>query len=124
MRKNFSPGLPGVSALITILAVLCMAIFSVLSLSTVLSARRLTNRAAEHSTAWYAAEAEAENQLAELRQKGETGEFSFSVPISDNLALCVSVRTEENGSYEILQWQQMYTADWTADDSLDVWTGK
>ena len=124
MRKNFSPGLPGVAALITMLAVLCMAVFSVLTLSTVLSAQRLTQSAAEHSAAWYAAEAEAEERLAAQRQSGEVGECSFTVPVSDTLSLCVSVRTQADGSYEILRWQQVYTADWTADTSLDVWSGE
>ena len=122
-KRAFSPGLPGVSALITVFAVLCIAVFAVLALSTSLSDERLTDAAVAHSEEYYRAEAQAEERLAEARAQGETGELSFQVPISDTLSLCVGAQLGVDGKYEILQWQQVYTADWSADESLDVWLG-
>lgn len=123
-KKTSSVGLPGVSSLITILAVLCIAVFAVLALSTALSSRRLSDAALKHSREYYAAVASAEEQIADLRSKGTEGTKQFSVPISETLALAVEADFTPDGKAEITRFQQVYAADWTADESLDVWDGE
>ena len=123
--------LPGGRALMAILAVLCLTVFAILALSTVLADDRLADASVAATEAWYQADATAEATLAALR-RGETpdgveslgnGEYAYAVPISTEQTLTCRVRIAGSG-YEILTWQAVRTADWQADDSLSVWGGE
>lgn len=129
-RQRFSPPAVGGSSLLVIFAVLCLTVFAMLALSTVQANGRLSDASAEAVTAYYAADAQAEAILAQLRAgrvpedvtvTGET--YTYTCPISDTQALEVEVRV--NGTdYEVLRWQSVSTADWQADESLHVWDGQ
>lgn len=129
-RQRFSPPAVGGSSLLVIFAVLCLTVFAMLALSTVQANGRLSDASAEAVTAYYAADAQAEAILAQLRAgrvpedvtvTGET--CTYTCPISDTQALEVEVRV--NGTdYEVLRWQSVSTADWQADESLHVWDGQ
>ena len=121
-RNNISIGTPGAAALMIIFAVLCLSVFAVLSLSTVLADVRLADSLNAGVDSWYAADAEAEEILAGLREEGASGTRSFSVPISGTMELQVTAELAE-GDYRILQWQSKYTADRSAVDQLQVWQG-
>lgn len=120
----------GLSSLLTIFAVLCMVVFTLLTLSTVLAARSLSDSAADSALDYYRAELEAEATLARLRS-GEIpentrqtgGVFCYDIPISDTQTLAVEVMVE-GSSYTILRWQAVSSAQWTADESLPVWDGQ
>ena len=129
-RQRFSPPAVGGSSLLVIFAVLCLTVFAMLALSTVQANGRLSDASAEAVTSYYAADAQAEAILAQLRAgrvpedvtvTGET--YTYTCPISDTQALEVEVRV--NGTdYEVLRWQSVSTADWQADESLHVWDGQ
>ena len=122
-RNNMSVGTPGAAALMIIFAVLCLAVFAVLSLSTVLADVRLANSVNRGIDNWYAADSKAEEILAGLREDGaQKSVQNFSVPISDTMELQVSA--ELNGEdYKILRWQSKHTGDRSEEDQLQVWPG-
>ena len=132
MEKNSHPafGTPGASSLMVIFAVLCIAVFAVLSLSTVLSGKRLDETATNSSLEYYIADCYAEELLARIRA-GEKPEnvgikgnlYDYSVPISETRAIEVQVMVDKD-KYEILKWQVVYTGDWSADEKMSVWTGE
>lgn len=128
-EKRFSVPVMGGSSLLTILSVLCLVIFALLSVSTVQSQRSLSEASAAAVEGYYAADCRAEEILARLRtgevprdvsKEGTT--YRYSCPISDTQSLEVEVELE-GGDYTILRWQAVSTTDWEEDDSLNVWTG-
>ena len=130
MKKRTSLPMVGGSSLLVIFAVLCLCIFALLSLNTAQAGARLSRRSAEAVSAYYAAETQAEEILARLREGDIPDSVSFSgdicsytCPISDTQELRVTVRLDNANSYELLQWQTVSTSPWQADDSIDVWDG-
>ena len=132
MNKKISFSFPGVglSSLLVIFAVLCLAVFSLLAISTAKADERLSVQSRDSILAYYRAELEADTLIAQLRN-GEIpqeiisndGVFAFRCPISDTQALEVAVRL--NGeSYQILRWQSVSVTDWQTDDKLPVWNGQ
>lgn len=126
-KKRPATGTPGASSLMVIFAVLCIAVFAVLSLSTALAGKRLEESSLNSAADYYQADCEAERILAQLRTgerpadvTEEDGVFSYSVPISDTRTLEVRARVDGD-NYEILSWQSVYTATWAADDKISVW---
>lgn len=122
-KTEISLGTPGAASLMVIFAVLCLAVFAVLSLSTALADSRLEHTAADTILKYYHADAAAEEYLSELRAKRENGEYDYSIPVSDTQILSVRARIDEDG-YNILKWQLEYSADWEADESMNVWNGE
>lgn len=129
-RRRFSPPAVGGSSLLVIFAVLCLTVFAMLTLSTVQADGRLSDAAANAVTAYYAADAQAEAILAQLRA-GEVPEgvtahgdtYTYTCPISDTQALEVEVRLRGR-DYEVLRWQSVSTTSWQADEHLQVWDGQ
>ena len=89
-KRTFHGASVGAASLLTVFAVLCLAVFAMLSLATVKANERLGD-AAEHAvTAYYEADCRAEEILAHLRcgeiPSGVTewdGRFFYSCPISE-----------------------------------------
>lgn len=131
MTKGRKDGLPpvGGSSLLVIFAVLCLTVFALLALSTVEAGGRLSQKAISSVEEYYAADARAEEILADLRvgkmTEGVTvkdGVYSYAVPIRDGQSL--SVRLHLTGSEEtILQWKTVVESKWMPDESLPVWNG-
>lgn len=129
MRKHDAPAAVGGGSLLVIFATLCLVVFALLGLSTVLAEGRLSTASAEAVSAYYQADAQAEAMLARLRAgelpEGVTREgstYRYQCPISETQALQVAVLL--NGStYEILQWQVVSTTDWGAENAPAVWDG-
>ena len=65
--QKFSPPAIGGSSLLAIFALLTLCIFTLLSLSTVLAEKRLSEAAADGTVRYYAADLQAEETLAKLR---------------------------------------------------------
>jgi len=128
-RDSFSPPAIGGSSLLVIFGVLCLTVFALLSLSSVLAERRLADAAVQSVTDHYRAELRAEEIYARLRQ-GEAvegvreteGTYEYMIPISARQTLAVAVR-REGESWTVLRWQAV-TTETELDDSLDVWKGQ
>lgn len=128
MAKKESTPMPAVggSSLLVIFAVLCLTIFALLGLSTVQAGGRLSQASADAVTAYYEADARAEEILARLRC-GEVpavvtkvdNHYSFTLPISQSQQLAVEVQLDGNG-WTVLRWQAVSTVNWVPDDSLPV----
>lgn len=128
-EKRISLPAIGGSSLLVILAVLCLVVFSLLALNTVLAEQRLSEAATQRTLDWYAADLKAQEIFARLRN-GETvpgveqtGErYRYSVPISDHQTLLVAV-TEADGRWEVLSWQMLAHPEEKA-ETLPVWQGQ
>ena len=132
-KQRFSPPAVGGISLLVVFAVLCLTVFALLALTTVQADNRLADASARAVTDYYAADCQAQEILARLRN-GERPEgvktegaapvqVSYACPISDTQELQVSVRIEADGSYTVLRWQAAPTGEWESDDSMDVWDG-
>lgn len=129
MKKvtGFTPPAVGISSLLVIFAVLCLCVFSLLSLSTVQADRRLSDAARASVENYYRADSQAQQILARLRNgenvpgvTEENGVFAYGCALSDSQMLAVQVALE-GSDYTVLRWQVISTAYWEAEDKLPVW---
>ena len=128
----------GITSLTVILCVLCLTVFSVLTLSTALSEKEFAENRAAATKDYYEAEAEAAKLVNELQIAWENGAdlqeiaekneiliendvFRFQKMIDERQELHVVLRLE-NG-FKIEAWQVVSVVDWTPDDSIQVWDG-
>ena len=136
-------GVSGAVSLVMIFCVLCLAVFSVLTLATADRERNLAELTARSAAEYYAADGQAVRIVAALREGdtvpagvevahtvseypgGPVEEAEFIVPINDDLSLDVAVRLRDQGgeTCEILRWQTVYTGTWEIDESMDIWDG-
>lgn len=107
--------LVGGSSLIVIFAVLCLAVFAMLMLTTENSARRLSQVSAEAVRAYYEADTRAELTAAAIRNGDvpahvtvEGSRCFYSEAISDTRYLHVELELRE-GEWVILRWQAVST---------------
>ena len=129
-KERFSPPAVGGSSLLVIFAVLCLTVFALLGLSCVQAGGRLSDASAQAVSAYYDADCRAEEILAALRQgvvmegvrREADGIYAYTCPISDTQALEVRVRLDGE-DWSVLRWQAVSTAQWEADESLDLWDG-
>ena len=129
-KKPLTPTVIGGSSLLVIFAVLCLTVFSLLSLATVRADGKIGDSAAASVAAYYAADCRAEALLARLRAgempegvTEENGIYSYYCPISDTQALWVQVELTDT-DYTVLRWQAVPADTRHADDSLPVWNGE
>ena len=127
-KERFSIPAIGGSSLLVVFAVLCLVIFSLLSVSTVLAEQRISEAALRTTTDWYAADLEAQTIFAQLRngqqvpgveQNGQI--YGYSVPISEHQTLFVTLKETESG-WEILSWQAKAHPE-DGETTLPVWQG-
>lgn len=133
-RLRISPPMVGGSSLLIIFAVLCLTVLAMLSLTTAQNNDRLSRASADSVAAYYAADAQAEEILTRLH-RGETPDgvtvgtdgagtlCEYAVPISGTQELSVCVRLE-GADWKVLRWKAVSMADWTPDDSMEVWNGE
>lgn len=129
-RRIAAPPPVGGSSLLVIFGVLALTVFALLTLTTVQADGRLSQASADAVAAYYAADCQAEEILAQLRS-GETPEgvaadgdtYYYRCPISGTQDLSVAVRVAGR-DYTVLRWQAVSAVDWTADESLAVWDGE
>ena len=131
MKKSMkiTPPTVGASSLLVIFAVLCLTVFSLLSISTVQADGRLGDKTQAAVYGYYGADCEAEAILARLRA-GEIpagvakkdGVFSYACQISPTQMLIVEV-TVAGADYTVHRWQAVSTTQWQADERIPVWTG-
>lgn len=131
-KQRFSPPALGGTSLLVVFAVLCLTIFALLSLTTVQADVRLADASAKAVEAYYAADCQAQEILARIRNGEEPGGVHFTggrsrlveyaVPITETQELQVEVRLED-GTYVIERWQAVSTGEWSGNEALDVWDG-
>ena len=135
----------GSASIIMIFAILCLTVFSALSLVTAVSEKKTAQRFADATAAYYEADSEAVdiknsiqaaldsgetlNQAAESvgARSSETGQIiTYSVPLSDNISQIAVVLAYNSGTgtLEDLSWEKKDISEWTPDDSLEVWNGE
>ena len=128
-KERFAPPAIGGSSLLVIFAILCLTVFALLSLSTVQANSRLADASAEAISNYYAADCQAEAILARIRA-GELPEgvwvdgdiYEYVCPISDTQELNVQVQLDGD-AWTVLSWCAVSTAEWEAEESLDLWDG-
>ena len=136
-------GVSGAVSLVMIFCVLCLAVFSVLTLATADRESKLSAMTARNAADYYEADRLAVAVVAALRDgtalptdvevarvfssypDGAAEDAEFTIPIGENQALDVAVRLRDRGgeTCEILRWQTVYTGSWEPDDTLAVWDG-
>lgn len=133
MKNKKSAGLPvvGVSALLTIFAVLCLTVFTLLSVATVQADLRLARQARLSVTVYNVEEHKAHQILARLRAGEEVegverdaNRYRFVRPVG-SIHRQLAVEVELDGTdYRILQWQLQPTQEWANEEELPVWNGE
>lgn len=134
MKKKGIPVMNvGISLLILIFMTLALLTFSVLSLENAVADRRLSQKAADHTTAYYDAANRIQEQIADRMQEAQEQnlaagtQFSFQEEVSDGQILVASVVVTGDGEerdFDVVQWQLQSPEDWEADRSLDVYQGE
>ena len=131
----------GSASIVLVFAVLCLSIFTMVSLLTALTEDSLITTEIQLVEAFYAADTVAEMVLAEILAAEILPEnirgidieaywdwdtmteiVSFVSPITDTKELYVVVAIGLYG-YEILSWRMFNIGEWQADDRLNVWQG-
>ena len=132
----------GSSSIVLVFAVLCLTVFSLISLQVARNNKALTDAEAELVIGYYSADAKAERILAQISESGglieeiidgveiryswdadlETDIYSYQCPISDEKELYIKLGIDGE-SIRILAWRMRDTGDWEYDGSLSVWIG-
>ena len=127
-REYLTAPATGGSSLLVIFAVLCLVIFSLLSLNTVLSEKRISEASARVAEDWYAADLQAQEIFARLRagervdgvmQTGQT--YAYAVPVSGHQTLLVVLK-EKEGCWEVVTWRSEAHGE-DVNTHLPVWQG-
>ena len=134
MKKKGIPVMNvGISLLILIFMTLALLTFSMLSLENAVADRRLSQKAADHTTAYYDAANRIQEQIADRMQEAQEQNlaagtrFSFQEEVSDGQIVIASVVVTGDGEerdFDVVQWQLQSSEDWEADRSLDVYQGE
>ena len=131
----------GSASIVLVFAVLCLTVFSLITLVVAGNDKVLVDAEAQLVTGYYEADTLAEHIVEEIVQADTIPEsvlgidiatdydFSsgkeiayFFCPISNQKVLYVRLAVN-NDSCDILSWRMWDTDDWVIDDSLNVWQG-
>ena len=116
-RKSFSLPMVGGSSLLVIFAVLCLTVFTLLTLSTAQADSRLSASSVQAVSDYYAADLQAETILAQLRQgnipsnvQADGNIYSYSCTISATQNLMIELKKEKE-SWIVLRWQAVSSTE-------------
>ena len=138
MRKT-----TGISLILLIFLSLCLITFSLLSLSGATADERLSQKAADRTTEYYAAVSEANKMLADIDRKlaeyltmsntpycsdenpFENNTISFDIAVTESQQLHVVLElhypeTSSESMYDITEWKIINTQEWHADRSQNL----
>jgi flagellar basal body-associated protein FliL len=111
----------GVTSIIAILVILVLVVFAALSYTTSKADYSLSKKTAEVTTAYYEADARAEERTAEAARSAQPGtRISFTEKIDETQELQVTLLISEDGKVSRLKWQVAPSGDWTPDTSLNL----
>ncbi|MGI5984518.1 MAG: hypothetical protein GXY01_04980 [Clostridiales bacterium] len=139
MNKGRYTGL-GSTSLILVFSVLCLAVFSLLTLSLVNRENTLTQKFKASVENYYSADSMAVETAVKLRNalsdgkipakingiaihSDSSGSYSFACPIDKEHSIAVRLKQEAE-TLKILSWQKTNTADWRPEERLGIWSGK
>ena len=122
----------GSASIIMLFAVLCLTVLAALSLLSANSQYSLSERSAEVTRAYYAAEVEAARTY-ELVKNGDmshvepydyNGEtlYSYTVDIDQYQSIVVLLAID-GGETRLRSWKIIEAGGWVPDDFFDLWTG-
>ena len=130
MKQRSDQSMPtiGGASLLVIFGVLCLVVFSLLSLNTVLAEQRISEAYARQTEQWYSADLQAQEIFARLRNgemvpgvEKEGTMYRYAVPVSEYQTLQVTLR-ETEGRWEICSWRAIAHPE-EEDKTLPVWSG-
>jgi len=131
----------GLVTLLVIFASLCLTILAVLSLSTAKYEMTLARKNADAATAYYKADswcagvsdelysvwmsggdlnAAAAKHGGKCEKTAEGYTISYVCAVDDARLLAVTI--DAGGSFSVVSWKTVPRTEWTADDSIHVWT--
>jgi hypothetical protein len=130
----------GVTSIIATLVILVLIVFAALALTTARADLNLSKKMAEATSEYYAADAEAEDRIAEVAraarddaewrdrlgdgyvvtEEGGASLVAYEVPIDENRALSVRLRVAEDGAVSRERWQVRQTGEWTGDTNVQL----
>ncbi len=129
-------GLSGAVSLVMIFCVLCLSVFAVLTLSTAMNEKRLSDLAAQRTAEYYEADCRAAEIISELSagQEPEDVEITsapsdggtlveFSLPAGGDRTLEVRAILDGRGGYRVLCWKTGYSGGWETDNFIEIWDG-
>ena len=123
-------GVSGAVSLVMIFCVLCLAVFAVLTLSTADREAKLARLTAENAANYYEADRQAVELLADLAAGRDIPAdvegtlVDLTLPVGEEQSLEVRARlSQDAGSWEILRWRSVYSGDWAADETIEIWDG-
>ena len=139
-KRNSAGVSIGGATIVMIFSVLCLTIFSVLSLITAKNDLTLSQKAAAAVTDYYDADARAVEIMdmlastydgeyhtpagveVDIQYDYSTAVLSYSVPVNENLNLSVLLFARD-GDMSVAVWELTDSGAWTADESIAVWDG-
>ncbi len=127
-RQRLSLPAVGVSSLMTIFAVLCLAVFALLSIATVRSQTELSLAAARAVESYCLADLEMEQLTARIRLGDipeeallQDGVYRLVCPISQTQQLEAELDAQ---TLAVLRWQVVSKLDLTQNNSPELWSGQ
>ena len=135
----------GSASIIMIFAILCLTVFSALSLVTAVSEKKTAQRFADATAAYYEADSEAVNIKNSIQAALDAGNapqqaaaannaayeaagatITYSVPLSGGKSQITAVLAYNaaEGALEVVSWEKTDISDWNPDESIDVWNGE
>lgn len=110
-QKKLIPPVFGGISLLMVFAVLCLTIFTMLTISTVTADKALSDKSAQVVAEYYAADLEAEITFSKIKNgeapsfvSFEDGIYSYTQTINKSSAILVEV-TNDNGVWQIITWK-------------------
>lgn len=144
----------GTATLLLILCVLCLVVFSVLSLVTAVHDRKLTDRMESYTNAYYQADSQAQDWVMQtdqtltklkknsssqteyqnklkkefgksIRKKGKRIVISFPMQDDQKLSVALDVKEwQDEENYAVQTWEVVNTITYEIDDSMSVYGGE
>ncbi len=129
-------GLSGAVSLVMIFCVLCLSVFAVLTLSTAMNEKRLSDLTAQRTAEYFEADCRAAEMISDLAAGREPGDVEiartesdegtlveFSLPAGGDRTLMVQAVLDGRGGYRVLSWKTGYSGDWETNDIIEIWDG-
>jgi len=122
-----------------IFCVLCLSVFAVLTLSTAMGEKRLSDLTAQRAAEYFEADCRAAEIVSELAEgkdpagdveivRTETEEggtlVEFSLPAGGDRDLTVRAVLDGRGGCRILCWKTGYSGAWETNDIIEIWDGE
>lgn len=130
VKQRISIGSP---SLILIFIIMCLATFSLLSLTSAAGALKLAEKNANAVRGYYQADREGERFVQAVDQRavaafqtvGDKNHKLFwkEIPMDFDRVLHIGLLMDEDGNYSIQSWKVYNQKDYEIDVSISVWEG-